>query len=88
MSEKKQKRIVIVQSGWVFVGDLTHVPHSLTEIRLENASVVRVWGTSRGLGQLALSGPRKDTVLDPCGTVDIPMNSVLVQLHCDPAQWK
>ena len=88
MSENKQKRIVIVQSGWVFVGELTHVPHSLAEIRLENASVIRVWGTDRGLGQLALSGPQKETILDPCGTVDIPMNAVLGQIHCAPDAWK
>lgn len=32
---------------------------------LDNAAVVRRWGTTRGLGQLGLEGPTKETVLDP-----------------------
>jgi len=84
----KEKRIVIVQSGWVFVGDKTAAPHVLSTIRLENASVIRVWGTERGLGQLALYGPQKDTILDPCGTVDLPLTAVLGEMHCDPGAWK
>lgn len=56
------KKIVIGQRGWVFVGE-----HSMEgdDHVLTNASVIRRWGTSKGLGQLAAEGPTSTTVLDP-----------------------
>lgn len=39
------KQIVIAQRGWVFVGDVTR---SENEVVIENAAVVRRWGTTRG----------------------------------------
>lgn len=78
-----EKRIVIVQSGWVFVGD-----YELDDcVRLTNASCIRVWGTTAGLGQLALKGPQKNTVLDFTGVVDVPLTSVVATLRCNPEVW-
>ncbi len=57
------KRIVILQRGWVYVGDYFQKGH---ECRLENASCIRRWGTSQGLGELALKGPLSETKLEPC----------------------
>lgn len=58
------RTIVIGSGGNVVVGDLV--------IRgcygyMKNASVIRRWGTSKGLGQLALNGPTSQTILDSCG---------------------
>ena len=58
------RRIVIAQRGWVFVGTWHQ---DGDEITLTDASVIRVWGTTEGLGQLAVSGPTPSTKLDPCG---------------------
>lgn len=78
------QQIVIVQAGWVFVGDreiknggggANGADDKFVE--LKNAACIRVWGTTAGLGQLALHGKQKDTVLDPCGTVQFPMSSVI-----------
>ncbi len=81
-----EKRIVIVQSGWVFVGNY-ELDRELNCVRLTNASCIRVWGTSAGLGQLALKGVQKETILDPAGVVDVPINSVVATLKCNPSVW-
>ena len=40
---------LILQRGWVVVGDL--VAEDERRVRLENASVIRRWGTTKGIGQ-------------------------------------
>ena len=50
-------------------------------VKLTNASVIRKWGTTQGLGQL-ITGPVKDTVLDPCGTVEIHEQTVVAVIQC------
>lgn len=59
--------IVIGNRGNIVVGDLT-IDGDMGH--LENASVIRRWGTSKGLGQLALEGKQPETELDPCGSFD------------------
>jgi hypothetical protein len=75
------KQIVIAQWGWVFVGDVTETK---SELILDDAAVVRRWGTTRGLGQLATEGPTQKTVLDPCGTVRIRLTAVIATMDCHP----
>ena len=83
----KATHIVVVQSGWIFVGTKpTTMP--LDIVKLTDAACVRRWGTTKGLGELALSGPLKDTVLDPCGTVEIASATVLFSIPVAAAQWK
>lgn len=81
------KRIVVVQAGWVFVGDYK-VDEALNTVHLTDASCVRIWGTTAGLGQLALKGKQKDTILDFAGVIDIPIHSVIVTLKCNPSAWE
>lgn len=73
------KRIYVLQNRWVLIGDVALIER---EVRLTNASVIRVWGTTKGLGEIALNGPTKDTQLDHCGTVTIPHNAVLFSIDC------
>jgi len=79
------KEIVVVESGWVFLAD-TVVPNkdpsAQDEWVLENASVVRQWGTTKGLGQIALQGVTTDTILDPCGNPTVPRSKVLFRIPC------
>lgn len=67
------KQIVILDRGWVVVGD---VAKNGNELNITNCSVIRVWGTDKGLGQLALTGPTSKTILDPCG--DFTVNELCV----------
>lgn len=75
------KHLVVLSSGWVFVG----VPNE-TKTVYTDASCVRKWGTSCGLGQLALQGPQKDTLLDSCGEFHPNPSAVLFVLPCPG--WK
>jgi hypothetical protein len=78
-----QKHIVVLDSRWVFIGEYTRALGT-TPAFLSDASCVRVWGTTAGLGQLALKGPTKETVLDFCGMVvfDNPA-AVLFTIPCE-----
>lgn len=71
-------RILVLQRGWVVVGEYREVGD---ECVLENASVIRRWGTSKGLGELA-KGPLENTVLDACGTVRAHKLAVVMQIEC------
>ena len=82
--DEKKVRIVILQRGWVVVGVVTKETETVLE--LENASVIRRWGTSKGIGQLTL-GPTVDTKLDKCGTVTAHPLAVVMQIECSPEGW-
>lgn len=75
------KSIVVVQSGFVFLAEATR-DDVHNGYQCKNTSVIRNWGTSQGLGQIALTGPTKSTVLDPCGSVFIPLHAVLCVITC------
>jgi len=57
-------KIVVLQRGWVMIGRLER---NGSECKLHNASVIRSWGTTKGLGELAMKGPQTNTKLDKCG---------------------
>lgn len=77
------KRIVVLQAGWVFIGQY-HAATAATPAYLTDAHNIRVWGTTAGLGEIAMKGPTKETVLDPVGIVllDTPTN-ILFTIPCD-----
>lgn len=70
-------RIVIAQRGWVFVGIYTEDGDNVT---LTNAKVIRQWGTTKGLGELALNGPTSKTVLDDAGVVRMHRLAIVATL--------
>ncbi len=76
--------IAILDRGWVFVGRVTEQPSA---VRIEGADCVRRWGTERGIGQLALKGPTRETKLDPAGTVTVPRTSVVALIDAAEASW-
>lgn len=77
------QQIVIADRGWVWVGKTRKVGDDLV---IENARTIRYWGTTRGLGELAESGPTKTTKLDPIGTMLVPMRAVIGRLACK-TEW-
>jgi hypothetical protein len=64
------KKVIVVQSnGFVSIGILTGQKEPETGfLELVESSTIREWGTTRGLGEIALSGVTKKTVLDEKGT--------------------
>lgn len=76
-------QIVVAPRGWVFVG-FCHKDES--DLVISRANVIRRWGTKKGLGEL-VSGPARETILDPAGTVRVPLSAVLARLDCEEAPW-
>jgi len=77
-------RIVVLQRGWVVVG---RYAEDGDEVTVSNASVIRLWGTTRGLGEL-IDGPTSSTKLDPAGTVRAHRGAVVLTLDADGEAWK
>lgn len=76
-------RIVILQRGWVVVGYYKRIGG---RVLVTNASVIRRWGTTKGIGELR-SGPTASTVLEPCGEVDSHELAEIAAIKCDAAKW-
>ena len=87
MQEKKVLAgfgIVVADRGFVYVGSLEITPEWCV---VTNAQNVRVWGTTKGLGELALKGPTKTTKLDAVGTVRIPARAVISVMDSEEKLW-
>lgn len=78
--------ILVLQRGWVIVGDVTRTEGS-DEVVVENASVIRRWGTIKGLGELAQGGPTESTKLDAAGTVKVHKLGVVLAMVSDKSKW-
>ena len=66
-------KIVVLDRGYVYVGSV--------EIKddfaiITNAKNIRIWGTTKGLGEL-INGPTSSTKHDPSGTVRAPLRAVI-----------
>jgi hypothetical protein len=81
----KPTHIVVVESGWVFAAVLDG--NTQGDIRSSECAVIRTWGTTNGLGELALKGPTSSTVLDRCNITYIPKSKVLFTMECAPVVW-
>ncbi|MFT4095907.1 MAG: hypothetical protein QM651_02210 [Rhodoblastus sp.] len=79
-----RKQIVILDRGFVFVGDVAQDGDWLV---ISSARNVRRWGTTKGLGELAASGPLPNTKLDPAGLVRAPLRAVIGTIDCEPSKW-
>tara|TARA_R100000781_G_scaffold71264_1_gene44680 strand:- start:482 stop:751 length:270 start_codon:yes stop_codon:yes gene_type:complete len=76
--------IVVVDRGFVYVGD---VDIDADWCIINNARNIRKWGTTKGLGQLALDGPTNETVLDAVGTVRVPLRAVVSVIDTQQLLW-
>lgn len=79
--EAATKRVIlVVESGWVFVGTPCLSQRGTDDLFYKDVSNIRVWGTTEGLGQLALHGATKETVLDPCGMLRLKEHALLFEI--------
>ena len=76
--------IAVVDRGFVYVGD---IEHDGEWCHINNAKNIRIWGTEKGLGELALNGPRSKTVLDPVGRVSIPRHALIHLIETERSKW-
>ena len=78
-NKQATQHIVIADRGWVWVGNVKETKDRVT---ISNARCIRRWGTTKGVGELAINGPQPETVLDPCGTVVVPTRAVIATILC------
>ncbi len=83
--KKQDYRIVVLQRGWVVVGNCSFDGPYLT---ITDASVIRKWGTKKGLGELAENGPLSETILDPAGTVGVHELAVVMTIETEASKWE
>ncbi len=80
-------KIVILQRGWTIVGRFERDENN--NCKVHNASVIRIWGTTRGLGEIAKSGPTGLTKLDKCyGVVQCDYLTVVATIDCERTAWE
>ena len=77
-------KICVLQRGWVMIGRYTKEEDTIT---LEDAYVIRQWGTTKGLGELALEGKQSSTKLDKAGHVEFHVLTVVATVNCDDTKW-
>ena len=76
--------IVVADRGFVYVGK---VSMDAEHVHLTEAKNIRCWGTTKGLGELVLSGPTTNTVVDDCGSVMIPRRAIISIHATEPKLW-
>ena len=77
-------KIVVADRGFVYIGIVSESADFVTVNRCHN---IRVWGTTKGLGEL-VNGPTSATKTDLVGTVKIPMRAVISIINVDNSKWK
>lgn len=78
-------RIVILQRGWVVVGRYFKTG---SQVMLKNAAVIRRWGTTEGLPQLANQGPLPDTKLERSCDIEFHELVEIASIICCEDKWK
>ena len=77
-------RIVVLQRGWVLIGRFAQ---NGTQCTLADASVIRRWGTTKGLGEL-FNGPTRDTILEKSnGIARFHELTVVLTIDCNHDAW-
>lgn len=85
---KPKPRIIVCDRGFVLIGRVEQDPDEYLFLRLTDCGVIRQWGTTKGLGQLAIEGLQTGTVIDrePDGTRQAK-TSILRDIPCVAEKW-
>jgi hypothetical protein len=78
-------QILVLNRGWVVIGN---VSESGSKTIVQNASVIRKWGTENGLGELAQKGKLSNTVLDSCPDITVETVNIVLTMNCNQNKWK
>ena len=77
-------KILVLQRGWVVVG---RISREGSQVIFSGGYVVRRWGTTAGIGQLAKEGPLEDTVLDPLDRGSCHELAIVAEIDCEVDKW-
>ena len=81
---ESKKQIVILQRGWVAIGDYS-VKNG--ECLLTDAAIIRTWGTTKGLGEIAENGPTSTTKIDRCPDMRFHPMTVIARIDVVAEKW-
>jgi len=76
-------KIAVLDRGFVYIGYVTIEGDFLY---LHHAKNIRVWGTTKGIGEL-VSGPTKDTKLDSVGNITVPIRALISLIDVEQSKW-
>ena len=80
--------ILVLDRGNVIVGEYSFADGDKI-IKVSGGSVIRRWGTTAGLGQLAKDGPTENTVLDPLnGDAFVSAGALIYIVDCSMDRWQ
>ncbi|NNG36914.1 hypothetical protein [Nakamurella aerolata] len=77
-----EAKILILDRRWVIAG---LVSSDGGQTLITTCKQIEYWGTTKGLGELALGGPTSKTLLRDLGTVRIPAGSEIAAI--DIVDW-
>lgn len=78
-------RIVVLQRGWIAVGRFSQVGQ---DCRLDDAAIIRSWGTTKGLPEIVKGPIEGKTVLDKSlGPILFHELTVVLMLQCEEKEW-
>lgn len=77
-------KIAVLDRGFVYIG---RVSEEGDTVILRNAKNLRIWGTTKGLGEL-VNGPLSSTKLDDVGTVRVPKRALIHMIDVVESKWK
>lgn len=76
--------LAVADRGFVWVGEVR------TEgnwVHIKGARAVRRWGTTEGLNQLAMQGPRPATRLDAPADLKVSLRALIALIPCEVDKW-
>ena len=76
-------KIVVLDRGFVYVGNVEETDGFIV---IRNAKNIRIWGTTKGLGEL-VNGPLSNTALDKVGTVRAPSRALISLIDVEQSKW-
>lgn len=77
-------QIVVLQRGWVAIGRYSEDKDGC---HLTSASIIRTWGTTKGLGELAESGPLSNTKIDACPDIHFHPMTAVYKMDVNEDNW-
>jgi hypothetical protein len=78
-------QIIVLPNAFVLVGYFHRCGDLVT---IKNSFIIRRYGTKKGLGEIALNGPTKETVLDFLGTGQCEATTIIFTIVCDVFKWR
>lgn len=76
-------KIVVLDRAYIYIG---RVRIDGDFVRITNAKNIRVWGTTKGLGEL-VHGPTSTTKLDAAGDISAPLRALIFTMAVEQAKW-